>query len=131
MNANPSRQEPAAKDEPTARATRAPAPRIAPAASGTAERRAAVILEVLAGVRTVAEAAQVLGICANHYYLLERKALAGLVAAPGPGRTLATLQGDTTCAQASATTCWRCDDPRRWPPSRRPQAGWSRPWPPP
>ncbi len=49
-----------------------------------AQRRAAVILEVLAGVRTAQEAAGVLNISSNHYYILERKALAGLVAACEP-----------------------------------------------
>ena len=49
-----------------------------------AQRRAAVILEVLAGVRTAQEAAEVLKISCNHYYILERKALAGLVAACEP-----------------------------------------------
>jgi len=53
-----------------------------------AQRRAAVILEVLAGVRSAPEAAEVLKISSNHYYILERKALAGLVAAcqPAPRR---------------------------------------------
>lgn len=46
-----------------------------------AQRRAAVILEVLAGIRTAQEAAGLLKISSNHYYILERKALAGLVAA--------------------------------------------------
>lgn len=84
MNANPTGKGPTAKDQTTSRAKAVRPPRSSPSASGTAQRRAAVILEVLAGVRTVAEAAQTLGICANHYYLLERKALAGLVAACEP-----------------------------------------------
>jgi hypothetical protein len=45
-----------------------------------AHRRAAVILEVLAGVRGPSEAAAALEVSVSHYYLLERKALAGLVA---------------------------------------------------
>lgn len=49
-----------------------------------AARRAAAILEVLAGVRTAQQAAGVLKISTNHYYLLERKALAGLAAACEP-----------------------------------------------
>lgn len=56
----------------------------APHATTEAQRRAAVILEVLAGVRTPQEASDVLKICVNHYYLLERKALATLVAACEP-----------------------------------------------
>ncbi len=55
----------------------------APAERGSTEasRRAAAILEVLAGVRGPSEAAAALRISVNHYYLLERKALAGLVSA--------------------------------------------------
>jgi hypothetical protein len=49
-----------------------------------ARRRAAVILEVLAGERTAAEAAGLLSVSAMHYYLLERRALQGLVAACAP-----------------------------------------------
>lgn len=49
-----------------------------------AHRRAAVILEVLAGVRGPTEAATVLNVTVSHYYLLERKALAGLVAGCEP-----------------------------------------------
>lgn len=46
-----------------------------------ARRRAAAILEVLAGVRTPSEAATALGVSRPHYYLLEARAVAGLVAA--------------------------------------------------
>jgi len=62
--------------------------RPAPGATSEAQRRAAVILEVLAGVRTAQDAAGVLKISSNHYYLLERKALGGLVRAcePAPRR---------------------------------------------
>lgn len=58
----------------------------APAERGSAEasRRAAAILEVLAGVRGPSESAAALRISVNHYYLLERKALAGLVSACEP-----------------------------------------------
>ena len=68
-------------------------------ASAVAQRRAAAILEVLAGVCTPPEAAAVLSLSVNSYYLLERKALAGLTAAcepkpkgrvgPGPEQHLA------------------------------------------
>ena len=49
--------------------------------SAEANRRAAVILEVLAGERLPSAAAQALGISITHYYLLERRALEGLLAA--------------------------------------------------
>jgi hypothetical protein len=57
-------------------------------ATTDAQRRAAVILEVLAGIRTAQEAARLLKISPNSYYLAERKALSGLVAAcePAPRR---------------------------------------------
>ncbi len=49
-----------------------------------AQQRAAMILEVLAGEQTAAEAARLPGISVMHYYLLERKAIEGLVAACAP-----------------------------------------------
>jgi transposase len=60
--------------------------------STEANRRAAVILTVLAGERLPSEAAEVLGVSVTHYYILERKALEGLLRAcerkpqgpPGP-----------------------------------------------
>ena len=57
-------------------------------ATTDAQRRAAVILEVLAGIRTAQEAARLLKISSNSYYIAERKALSGLVAAcePAPRR---------------------------------------------
>ena len=53
-------------------------------ATTDAQRRAAVILEVLAGIRTAQQAARLLKISPNSYYILERKALSGLVAACEP-----------------------------------------------
>jgi hypothetical protein len=52
--------------------------------SRDARQRAAAILEVLAGVRTPADAARALGVSLPRYYLLEEKALVGLVAACEP-----------------------------------------------
>lgn len=49
-----------------------------------AKRSAAVILEVLAGLRTPTEASQALGITAMRYYVLERRGLEGMVAALAP-----------------------------------------------
>jgi hypothetical protein len=58
-----------------------------------ARRLAALVLEVLAGVRTPAEAAALVGISPPRYYALEARALLGLVEAlekrpRGPRRTL-------------------------------------------
>jgi hypothetical protein len=47
--------------------------------STEANRRATAVLEVLGGLRTPSEAAQVLNISVTHYYVLERKALHGLL----------------------------------------------------
>ena len=49
-----------------------------------ANRRAAAILEVLAGEKLPSQAAGALGISVTHYYILERKALEGLLAACQP-----------------------------------------------
>lgn len=58
--------------------------------SRDAKRKAAVILEVLAGARGPGDAASVLGVSPNRYYQLESRALQGLVTAcetrpKGPG----------------------------------------------
>jgi hypothetical protein len=55
-----------------------------PASSREAKQRAAAILEVLAGVRTPSAAAQALGVSLTRYYLLEERALHGLLAACEP-----------------------------------------------
>jgi hypothetical protein len=67
----------------TARAAAVRRPPV-PEASRSARQRAAAILEVLAGTRTPAEAAQALELSLQRYYLLEEKALVGLVAACEP-----------------------------------------------
>ncbi len=57
------------------------------------ERAAALILEVLAGVRTPAGAATALGIRLPRCYLLEQRAIQGLISACEPrpvGRTVST-----------------------------------------
>ena len=50
----------------------------------TAKRSAALVLEVLAGLRTVSEASTALGISTMRYYVLERRALEGMVQALAP-----------------------------------------------
>src|SRR2546425_13232423 len=49
-----------------------------------AKRSAALILEVLAGLRTPSEASTVLGVTTMRYYVLERRALEGVVQALQP-----------------------------------------------
>jgi len=49
-----------------------------------AKRSAALILEVLAGLRTPTEASTALGVTAMRYYVMERRALEGMVQALGP-----------------------------------------------
>ena len=55
-----------------------------PAVGSPAKRQAVAILEVLAGVLRPAEAAQLLEISLPRYYLWEKRALAGLLAACSP-----------------------------------------------
>jgi len=55
-----------------------------PVLASAAQRQAAAILEVLAGVRRPAEAAQVLQTSLPRYYQLERRALLGLLSACEP-----------------------------------------------
>ncbi len=52
--------------------------------TGEANRTAVAILEVLAGARSPAEAAEALGISLPRYYILETRALEGMVAACEP-----------------------------------------------
>lgn len=70
-------------------------------ASAEAKRLAAAILEVLAGSRTPTQAAQALGLSLPRYYLLESRALHGMLVAceprslgrgPSPPSALAALQ---------------------------------------
>jgi hypothetical protein len=71
--------------------------------SQEARRIAATILEVLAGMRTPSEAAQVLSVSVPRYYALEQRAVASLVAgcephprgaAKGPQQRIAELERD-------------------------------------
>src|SRR6516165_9468766 len=67
-------------------------------ASQLARRLAAAILEVLAGLRGPAEAAQVLGISLARYYQVERRALDGLLAGCEPRRRGAGQRGPSELA---------------------------------
>jgi hypothetical protein len=66
--------------------------RLGQGASALAQRQAAAILEVLAGVRTPAQAAEALGVSLPRYFQLEARAVQALVAGceprpRGPGRS--------------------------------------------
>jgi hypothetical protein len=74
---------------------------LAPQASKDAKRLAAVILEVLAGMRTLPQAAEALQLSLPRYYQLETRGLRGLLEAcepkpkgrqPNPAREMAALQ---------------------------------------
>jgi len=70
---------------PKAQGTRSGAPRLrTDGVSPETRRQAAAILEVLAGVRTPTEVAQQLAISLTRYYIMEGRALQGLVAACAP-----------------------------------------------
>ena len=73
----------ATKAAPSGKPRSATAKRVEPI-SREAQRMAAAILEVLAGVRTPAAAAQALGITVPRYYVWEQRALAGLVSGCEP-----------------------------------------------
>ena len=53
-------------------------------ATPDARRRAAAVLEVLAGVRTPTQAAEALGVSLPRYYLIEQRAIGALVASCEP-----------------------------------------------
>ena len=71
----------------------------APSAGAEAKRAAAVILEVLAGVRTPTAAAATLNIRLPRYYLLEQRAIEGLITACEPRRRGRTVSPDRRLAQ--------------------------------
>lgn len=70
-----------------------------PSGGREASRLAACVLEVLAGLRTPAEAAQELGVSLPRYYQLEQRALQGLVAACTPARRGRTMSPESENAR--------------------------------
>ncbi|MHC4717798.1 MAG: hypothetical protein ACYS5V_12570 [Planctomycetota bacterium] len=66
------------------RARRYPSRTAPPTGSRVATKTAAVILEVLSGVRDTGEASQALGVALSRYYVLEARAIQGLVTALEP-----------------------------------------------
>lgn len=84
---NDSKQlNPAVAAAPAVRRRRRPRPPrpVPPPPTREARQRAAAILEVLAGGRTPRQAAEALAVSLGRYYLLEEKALQGLLAACEP-----------------------------------------------
>src|SRR5260370_41176380 len=78
---------------------------LAPQASKEAKRQAAVILEVLAGLRLPSQAAEALQVSLPRYYQVETRALQGLLAACEPrprGRQPETAQELATLQQHNA-----------------------------
>jgi hypothetical protein len=100
MNATTTLKGKDAATAPDRKSTPRRAAPLSPNASTEAKRRAAAILEVLAGLRLPAEAASALGVSLPRFYLLEQQALTGLVQGceprphgrtPTPERELAKL----------------------------------------
>ena len=79
-------------------------PRIKREPSREARKLAACILEVLGGTRTPTEAAQVLGLPIPRYYLLESRALAGLLEAcePRPLGRVRSAEGELAVVKKEA-----------------------------
>jgi hypothetical protein len=73
-------------------------------ASAEARKRAAVILEVLAGTRTPTQAAEAIGVSLPRYYLLEVQALHGLLLACEP-RSLGRQQSAESALAALRREC--------------------------
>lgn len=82
---------PAPADKPARRVPKRPQGPNVTGGSRDARRIAAAVLEVMAGIRTPTDAAEALTISMPRYYILEKRALEGLIAAcepraKGPGR---------------------------------------------
>ena len=78
-------------------------------ASATARQQAAAILEVLAGVRTPTQAAEALGVSLPRYYVLETRAVQGILLACEPR----SIGRQATAASALATLQRECEQLRR------------------
>lgn len=94
-----------AKDPPKKKARSKPKslrPGAGVTGSGEAKRRASLVLEVLSGIRSPFDASVVLGVSLQRYYLLEARALQGLVEAlePKPAGRQPSLEGALLKLQA-------------------------------
>lgn len=76
--------EPSTREKPARAARNQRTGARAVAASESARKAGALILEALAGLRSTQQAADALGVALPRYYVLETRALAGLVAALEP-----------------------------------------------
>lgn len=78
-------------------------------ASTTARQQAAAILEVLAGMRTPTQAAEVLGVSLPHFYVLETRAVQGILLACEPR----SMGRQATAESALAALRRECEQLRR------------------
>ncbi len=78
-------------------------------ASAQARKQAAAILEVLAGVRTPTQAAEALGMSLPRYYVLETRAVQGILLACEPR----TIGRQATAESTLATLRRECEQLRR------------------
>jgi hypothetical protein len=78
-------------------------------ASAQARKQAAVILEVLAGVRTPTQAAEAIGVSLPRFYVLETQAVQGILLACEPKR----LGRQKTAESALASLRRECEQLRR------------------
>jgi hypothetical protein len=83
---------PRARKQATASTPRSPA----------ARKQAALILEVLTGMRTTSEASEAMGVSVNRYYQLERRALDGLIGSLEPRRRGRALRSEDRIARLEA-----------------------------
>jgi hypothetical protein len=101
VSPEPKETEPGKKeDRPKEKAKRAPKGPLVPGGSREARRLAAAILEVLGGARLPSEAAAALGTNVPRYYLLESRALKGLVEACEPRPLGRVRSAESELAQA-------------------------------
>ena len=70
--------------------------------SPDARKQAALVLEVLGGARTIADASEAMGISTNRYYQLERRALDGLIAALEPRKRGRIVRSEDHVARLEA-----------------------------
>lgn len=105
---NPTTAKPPEAKPSGKKARRPQGPRLKKTPSREARRMATCILEVMGGTRTPTEAAQELGMPVPRYYLVEARALQGLVDAcePRPKGRVRSVQNELASAKKEAVW-WR------------------------